>query len=228
MPLGSWLVFRKKGRAALWFCVLPVLHRRPSKNTSNCFRDTWRFGPWQFPVGVARATCPSPKKPTGNSIRVLCQCQQTMAETRAAMHREMSWSIPQISSQAGDRGAACCRHPWAQGAADGGSFFPGLPCGGFPWTHHVCFFPTRQEGVVRFYVGIRVCDASTPRPHPVSRQSSSPVDPAEYPARATRQCIPPSIPPEQLASGSRRVSRQSYSPVHPAEYPARAARLWMN
>ena len=30
-------------------------------------------------------------------------------------------------------------------------------------------FPTRQEGVVRFYIGIRVCDASTPRPHPVSR-----------------------------------------------------------
>ena len=74
------------------------------------------------------------------------------------------------------------------------------------------FFPTRQEGVVRFYVGIRVCDASTPRPHPVSRQSSSPVDSA----RAARQWIPPSpaeypaIPPELLAS--------------PAEYPARAAR----
>ena len=89
-------------------------------------------------------------------------------------------------------------------------------------------FPTRQEGVVRFYVGIRACDASTPRPHPVSRQSSSPVDPAEldpaqYPARAARQWIPPSIPPERLASGSRRVSRQSGSP----EYPARAARQWI-
>ena len=72
----------------------------------------------------------------------------------------------------------------------------------------VClFFRTRQEGVVRFYVGIRVCDASTPRPHPVSRQSSWPVDPAEYPARAACQWIPPSIPPEQPASGSRRVSR---------------------
>ena len=111
-------------------------------------------------------------------------------------------------------------------------------------------FPTRQEGVVRFYVGIRVCDASTTRPHPVSRQSSSPLDPAKYPARAARQWVPPSIPPEQLASGSRRVSRQSGSPlkiplsipperlarasrrvsrqsgspVDPAEYPARAAR----
>ena len=96
----------------------------------------------------------------------------------------------------------------------------GLPkCDFFP--------PTRQEGVVRFYVGIRVCDASTPRPHPVSRQSSSPVDPAEYPARAARQCIPPSIPPELLASGSRPVSRQSCSPVDPAEYPARAARQWI-
>ena len=99
-------------------------------------------------------------------------------------------------------------------------------------------FPTRQEGVVRFYVGIRVCDASTPRPHPVSRQSSSPVrqvsrqssspvDPAEYPARAARQWIPPSIPPELLASGSRRVSHQSSPPVDPAEYPARAARQWI-
>ena len=76
------------------------------------------------------------------------------------------------------------------------------------------FFPTRQEGVVRFYVGICVCDASTPRPHPVSRQSSSPVDPAEYPARAARQWIPP-------------VSRQSSSPVDPAQYPAKAARRWI-
>ena len=82
-------------------------------------------------------------------------------------------------------------------------------------------FPTRQEGIVRFYIGIRVCDASTPRPQPeqltsgsrrVSRQSSSP------------QWIPQSIPPELLASESRPVSRQSCSPVDPAEYPTRAAR----
>ena len=46
-------------------------------------------------------------------------------------------------------------------------------------------------------------------PHALSRQSSSPVEPAEYPARAARQWITPSIPPEQLASGSRRVSCQS-------------------
>ena len=103
---------------------------------------------------------------------------------------------------------------------------------GFRKSPCMLLFPTRQEGVVRFYVGIRVCDASTPRPHPVSRQSSSPVDPAEldpaqYPARAARQWIPPSIPPERLASGSRRVSRQSGSPVDPAEYPARAARQWI-
>ena len=109
-------------------------------------------------------------------------------------------------------------------------------------------FPTRQEGVVRFYVGIRVCDASTPPPHPVSCKSSSPVDPAEYSARAARQWIPPSIrqscspvdpaqscspvarqwippsiPPERLASGS----RQSSSPVDPAKYPTRAARQWI-
>ena len=107
---------------------------------------------------------------------------------------------------------------------------------------------TRQERVVRFDVGIRVCDASTPRPRPVFCQSSSPVDPAEYPARAARQWIasipperltsgsrrisrqssspvdPASIPPELLASGSHQVSRQSGSPVRPAKYPARAAR----
>ena len=93
----------------------------------------------------------------------------------------------------------------------------------------VCLFPTRQEGVVRFYVGIRVCDASTPRPRPVSRQSSSPVDPAEYPAKAARHWIPPSIPTELLPSGSRRVSRQWIPPsipperLAPAEHPARAA-----
>ena len=84
-------------------------------------------------------------------------------------------------------------------------------------SHYSKFFPTRQEGVVRFDVEIRVCDPSTPRPHPVSRQSSSP--------------IPSSIPPEQLASGSRRVSGQyragaacQHSPVDPAQYPARTAR----
>ena len=45
-----------------------------------------------------------------------------------------------------------------------------------PWfmTHNyseglfrILVFPDRR--VVTFYVGIRVCDASTPRPHPVSR-----------------------------------------------------------
>ena len=54
--------------------------------------------------------------------------------------------------------------------------------------------------------------------------------PTQHPARAARaarQRIPPSIPPEQLASGSRRVSRQSCSPVDPAEYPARAAGQWV-
>ena len=43
--------------------------------------------------------------------------------------------------------------------------------------------------------------------------------PTQNPARAARQWIPPSIPPELLASGSRRVSRQSGSPVDPVEYP---------
>ena len=60
--------------------------------------------------------------------------------------------------------------------------------------------------------------------------------PPHYPARAARQWnrpsipseypVPPSIPPERLASGSRRVSRQSGSPVD-FEYPARAARQWI-
>ena len=40
------------------------------------------------------------------------------------------------------------------------------------------------------------------------------MDPAEHPARAARHWIPPSIPPELLASGSRQSS-----PVDPAEYP---------
>ena len=62
---------------------------------------------------------------------------------------------------------------------------------------------------------------------PVSRQSCSPVDPAQYPARAAGQWIPPSIPPERLANGFRRVSCQSGSPVDPAQYPARAARQWI-
>ena len=51
--------------------------------------------------------------------------------------------------------------------------------------------------------------------------------PTQYPARAALQWIPPSIPPEQLVSGSRRVSRQSCLPVDPAQYPARAARQWI-
>ena len=46
---------------------------------------------------------------------------------------------------------------------------------------------------------------------------------AKYPARAARQWIPQSVPPELPASGSRRVSRQSGPPVDPAQYPARAA-----
>ena len=53
------------------------------------------------------------------------------------------------------------------------------------------------------------------------------MDPAQYPARAARQWIPPSIRPERLPSGSRRVSRQSGFPVDPAQYPARAARQWI-
>ena len=51
--------------------------------------------------------------------------------------------------------------------------------------------------------------------------------PTQYPARAALQWIPPSIPPEQLVSGSRRVCRQSCLPVDPAQYPARAARQWI-
>ena len=54
-----------------------------------------------------------------------------------------------------------------------------------------------------------------------------PVDPAECPTRAARQWIPPSVPPEllasecpaeRLASGSRQVSRQSGLPAALAGY----------
>ena len=83
------------------------------------------------------------------------------------------------------------------------------PQGKPPWDS---LFPTRQEGVVRFYVGIRVCDASTPRPHPVSRQSSWPVL-----ASGSHQTSPPVDPAEYPAES------QSSSPVDPAEYPTRAA-----
>ena len=47
--------------------------------------------------------------------------------------------------------------------------------------------------------------------------------PTQYPARAARQWIPPSISPELLASGSRRVSRQSGSPIPPSIPPERLA-----
>ena len=47
---------------------------------------------------------------------------------------------------------------------------------------------------------------------PVSRQSCSPMDFAEYPARAARQWIPPSIPPPSML-----LSTQSSSPVDPAD-----------
>ena len=66
----------------------------------------------------------------------------------------------------------------------------------------VCLFPTRQEGVVRLESAFAMLQHHAP---------------TQYPARAARQWIPPSILPEQLASGSRpvsrRVSRQSGSPV---------------
>ena len=51
--------------------------------------------------------------------------------------------------------------------------------------------------------------------------------PTQHPARPTRQWTPPSIPPTQLASGSRQVSCQSCSPVDPGQYPAMAARQWI-
>ena len=149
--------------------------------------------------------------------------------------------------------SACQRPPWSSCAMTRGRsakgqralsriFFPGI---GSPFCF-VAFSHPRQEGVVRFYVGIRVCDASTPRSHPVdparaARQWIPPSIPpeqlaqigypaeysrvvAEYPARVARQWIPPSIPPERLTSGSRLVSRQSCSPVDPAEYPAGGSR----
>ena len=89
-----------------------------------------------------------------------------------------------------------------------------LECCGVIVCLFLCLFPTRQEGVVRIML-----------------ESSFAMlvhhAPTQYPARAARQWIPPSIPPKQLASGSRRAFRQSSLPVDPAEYPARAACQWV-
>ena len=68
------------------------------------------------------------------------------------------------------------------------------------------FFTTDRKGLLDFMLE----SAFAMLPHHA---------PTQNPARAARQWIPPSIPPERLASGSRRVSRQSGSPVDPAEYP---------
>ena len=101
------------------------------------------------------------------------------------------------------------------------------------WLPFPCFSPPNRKGLLDFILesafAMLLHHAPTQYPAravcqwiPPSR-SSLPVDPVEYPARAARQWIPPSIPPERLASGSRRVSRPSGSPVDPAEYLARAA-----
>ena len=127
----------------------------------------------------------------------------------------------------------------------------GFPSGVLDSTAVFRFSPPGRKGLLDFMLESAFAMLLH---HPVSRQSSSPVDPAEYPARAARQwippsipprpsgspvdpaeyparaarrCIPPSIPPELLASGSRPVSRQSCLPVDPAERPARVARLWI-
>ena len=71
---------------------------------------------------------------------------------------------------------------------------PQTNIGNFSHVESITFSPPDRKGLLDFMLD----DASTPRPHPVSRQSSSPVDRAEYPARAAK---------------SRRVSRQSGSPV---------------
>ena len=52
------------------------------------------------------------------------------------------------------------------------------------------------------------------------------MDPAEYPARAARQWIPPSIPLQLLASGAR-GSPVDPERLAPADYSARAARQWI-
>ena len=88
---------------------------------------------------------------------------------------------------------------------------------------HLCvLFPTRQEGVVRFEVestfAMLLHHTLLPErippsiPPEGSASGSRPVSP-EYPARVVRQWIPPSIPPEESASGSCSVSRQRSPPV---------------
>ena len=85
--------------------------------------------------------------------------------------------------------------------------------------------PPDRKGLLDFMLesafAMLLHHAPTQYPARAARQS------AKYPARAARQWIPPSIPPELLASGSRPVSRQSCSPVDPAEYPTRAAHQWI-
>ena len=56
-----------------------------------------------------------------------------------------------------------------------------------------CFSPPDRKGLLDFMLE----SAFAMLPHHAP----------QYPVRAVRQWIPPSIPPEQLASGSRRVSR---------------------
>ena len=52
----------------------------------------------------------------------------------------------------------------------------------------------------------------------------SPVGPTEYPARAARQWIPLSIPPERLAEYPARADRQWIPPSIPPEQPASGSR----
>ena len=75
----------------------------------------------------------------------------------------------------------------------------------------VCFIsPPDRKGLVDFMLESAFATLLHHAPTRAARQSGSPVDPNDYPAR-----VSPSIPPERLASGSRRVSRQSSWPGVP-------------
>ena len=97
-----------------------------------------------------------------------------------------------------------------------------------PASHFLCSPPDRK-GLLDFMLesAFAMLLHHAPTQYPARAASGSRRVSRRVSARAARQWIPPSIPPEQLASGSRRVARQSSSPVDPAEYPTRTARQWI-
>ena len=85
----------------------------------------------------------------------------------------------------------------------------------------LCLSPTRQEGVVRFEVESTFAMLLH---HTLLPERIPPSIPPEGSASGSRPVSRQSIPPEWSTSGSRPVSRQKSPPVDPAQYPARQVR----